>query len=155
MSNSATHRGATNRIRHDSQRPAGYRNGGRRIKHGGRRPGTPNRMTLELTDAVIKAAERVGSDLNGKDGLVGYLMRVGRKDSRAFGSLLRAVLPLRASVTIEEDRSTWTLDDYTAHFESRGIPMPFWFPAYLNGDLEQLAAHYEKELSLEVKLLPG
>src|SRR6516162_4583358 len=48
----------------------------RRRKHGGRKPGTPNKLTKELKDAVIQAAERVGSDEKGKDGLIGYLMRV-------------------------------------------------------------------------------
>src|SRR5262245_43524993 len=152
MSNPVTQSNIANRLRDDLQRPPGYRNSGRRLKHGGRKQGTPNKTTLELMDAVLKAAEGVGSNLNGKDGLVGYLMRVGRKDTKAFGSLLRAVLPLRASVTIDE--SMLTLEDHKAEFEKRGSEMPFWFSAYLNGDLERLAAHYEKELSLEIKLLP-
>ncbi len=124
----------------------------RRLKHGGRQAGTPNKTTQLLSELVIQAAERVGSDLNGEDGLVGYLMRVGRQDRKAFGSLFRSLLPLK--IKVEPDKSTWTLEDYRADYERRGLEMPFWFPAYFNGTLEELAEQLEKDLSLEVKLLP-
>jgi hypothetical protein len=124
----------------------------RHLKHGGRKPGTPNKTTQLLSDLVIEAAELVGSDLEGKDGLVGYLMRVGQQDTKAFSSLLRAVLPLK--VKLEPDKNTWTLEDYRVDYERRGMEMPFWFPADFNGTLEELAEQLEKELSLEVKLLP-
>ncbi len=151
MNNPATQENIVNRVRDDLRRSPKYRKSGR-VKYGGRKPGTPNKLTLELMDAVIKAAEEVGSDLHGRNGLVGYLMRVGQRDTKAFGSLLRAVLPLRASVTIDE--SMVTLEDHKAEFAKRGTEMPFWFPAYLNGELEQLAEELEKKLSLEIKLLP-
>ncbi len=130
--------------------------GNRRRKHGGRKPGTPNKLTKELRDAVIEAAERVGSDLKGKDGLIGYLMRVGRKDPKAFGSLLRAVLPLKINLETEfkDETAFWTLEECEAEFRRFGIRTPFWWPALLNGELEALAEQLEKELSLEVKLLP-
>ncbi len=125
----------------------------RRRKHGGRKPGTPNKLTQELRDAVIEAAERVGSDEKGKDGLIGYLMRVGRNDTKAFGSLLRAVLPLRIDLETELG-DEMTLEDCKAYFAKIGLPLPFWLPAQLNGELQELAEQLEKELSLEVKLLP-
>ncbi len=142
MNNPATQENILNRVRDDLRRPAKYRKSGR-VKHGGRKPGTPNKLTLELMDAVIKAAEEVGSDLHGRNGLVGYLMRVGQRDTKAFGSLLRAI-----------EESMVTLEDHKAEFAKRGREMPFWFPAYLNGELEQLAEEVEKKLSLEIKLLP-
>jgi hypothetical protein len=127
----------------------------RRGKHGGRKPGSQNILTRELTEAVIEAAERVGSDLKGTDGLIGYLMRVGRKDTKAFGSLLRAVLPLRIDLESEiEGERPWTLQDFESYFRQQRLPLPFWLPAYFNGGLEELAERLEKELSLEVKLLP-
>jgi hypothetical protein len=79
-------------------------------------------------------------------------MRVDQQDTKAFSSLLRAVLPLK--VKLEPDRNTWTLQDYRVDYERRGMEMPFWFPADFNGTLEELAEQLEKELSLEVKLLP-
>jgi hypothetical protein len=156
MSNpTKAHKKTTDRVRHNSQSLSGYRTN-RRIKHGGRKLGTPNKTTRELQEAVIEAAQRVGSDLNGKDGLVGYLMRVGRTDSKAFGTLLRAVLPLRVKYEMMEDTSSWTLEDYEADFRRREIPMPFWWPAYIHGDgeLEALAEQLQKQLSLEIKPWP-
>ncbi len=146
-----TPRNTADRVPHKSQPSLSYR----RMKHGGRKPGTPNKITRELQEAVIKAAQCVGSDLKGKDGLVGYLMRVGRKDSKAFGALLRAVLPLGVKYEAEpEDMSSWTIEDYEADFRRRGIPMPFWWPAYINGELEALAEQLQKQLSLEIKPWP-
>ena len=127
----------------------------RRMKHGGRKAGTPNKTTQLLSDLVIEAAERVGSDLKGKDGLIGYLMRVGREDTPAFGSLLRAVLPLRIDLKTEiEGERPWTLADFEAYYSQRRLPLPFWVLPYFNGGLEELAEQLKKELSLEVKLLP-
>jgi hypothetical protein len=132
----------------------------RRAKHGGRKPGTPNKMTTELKEAVIEAARRVGSDLKGKAGLVGYLMRVGQDDPKTFGTLLRAVLPLQINWNpeIEETRDpvieAKTLEEAEAYLRRQGTPVPFWLAAYYNGELEALAAQLEQELSLEVKLLP-
>jgi hypothetical protein len=132
----------------------------RRAKHGGRKPGTPNKMTTELKEAVVEAAQRVGSNLKGKDGLVGYLMRVGQDDPKTFGTLLRAVLPLQINwkAEIEENRDPLfearTLDEAEAYLRRIGLPVPFWLAPYYNGEIEALAARLEKELSLEVKLLP-
>jgi hypothetical protein len=153
MSESVTNKSASKHVDDKSQRSDHQRK--RHSKHGGRKLGTRNVLTSELTEAVIEAAERVGSDLKGTDGLIGYLIRVGRKDSKAFGSLLRAVLPLRIDLetAIEGERPS-TLADFEAYFSQRRLPLPFWMPAYFNGGLEELAEKLEKELSLEVKLLP-
>jgi hypothetical protein len=134
--------------------------GKRRTKHGGRQPGTPNKMTTELKEAVIEAAQRVGSDLKGKDGLVGYLMRLGRDDTKIFGTLLRAVLPMQINwkAEIEEHGDpvfeSESLQEAEEYLRRKGIPVPFWLASYYNGELKALAAQLEKELSLEVKLLP-
>jgi len=153
MSESATHKNASKHTHEKSRRSDHQRR--RRTNHGGRKPGSQNILTRELTEAVIEAAERVGSDLNGTDGLIGYLMRVGRKDTKAFGSLLRAILPLRIDLETEiEGERPATLEDFEAYFREQRLPMPFWLPAYFNGGLEELAEQLEKELSLEVKLLP-
>jgi hypothetical protein len=93
MSDLSERLSTSDRQRDQLAQPDSYRK--RRTKHGGRKPGTPNKMTTELKEAVIEAAQRVGSDRNGKDGLVGYLMRLGQDDTKTFGTLLRAVLPLQ------------------------------------------------------------
>ncbi|MFG1283367.1 hypothetical protein [Xanthobacter autotrophicus] len=80
----------------------------------GRKKGTPNKTTALLKDAIIKAAESVGEDGEGREGLVGYLKRVAKEDVKAFSSLLGKVLPLQVTgdndgplqiIVYPEDRS--------------------------------------------------
>ena len=47
-----------------------------------------------------------------------------------------------------------TLEEAEANLRKFGLLVPFWLAAYYNGGLEELAAQLEKELSLEVKVLP-
>lgn len=61
----------------------------------GRKKGVPNRTTTALKDAILKAAEAVGEDGEGKRGLEGYLRTVAKTDIKAFASLLGKVLPLQ------------------------------------------------------------
>ncbi len=72
-------------------------------KTGGRRKGTPNRTTQTLKDAILLAADEVGSDGNGADGLKGYLKRVAVEDVKAFAGLLGRVLPLQVAGADGED----------------------------------------------------
>lgn len=57
----------------------------------GRPPGTPNRMTVLLKDALLQAATEAG----GKDGLVGYLRTQAIKNPGPFMQQLGKVLPLQ------------------------------------------------------------
>ncbi len=95
-----THGSAPNRTR--EQRPGSFQKG--HAKLGGRQPGTPNVMTKELKVAVIEAASRLGSDLRGRDGVEGYLMRLAKNDMKTFVMLLRAVLPLQIKEEIRNRR---------------------------------------------------
>lgn len=63
----------------------------------GRRKGTPNKTTAVLKDAILLAAEEVGSDGAGKDGLTGYLRHVAKEDVKAFAGLLGKVLPMQVT----------------------------------------------------------
>lgn len=60
-------------------------------KTGGRAPGTPNRTTSLLKDAILEAATRAG----GKDELVGYLRTQASANPTAFMALLGRVLPMQ------------------------------------------------------------
>jgi hypothetical protein len=91
---------APNRAREASQRPDSFEKG--HAKMGGRKCGTPNVVTRELKAAIIRAAYRLGSDLKGKDGVVGYLTRIAKNDIKTFVMLLRAVLPLQLKSRTKE-----------------------------------------------------
>ena len=64
-------------------------------KTGGRKPGSVNKTTALLKDAVLKAAELAGSDIHGTDGLVGYLRMQATLNPAPFMSLLGRVIPLQ------------------------------------------------------------
>lgn len=72
------------------------RNGGR-LRIGGppRKKGLQNKITRVLKEAIVLAAEQIGEDGNGKDGLVGYLRRVARSDPKTFCALLGRIVPLQ------------------------------------------------------------
>lgn len=66
-------------------------NGGKR-PGAGRKPGVPNKITTELKQAILQAAEEAHSD-----GVVGYLKTVAMTNSSAFVSLLGKVLPMQVT----------------------------------------------------------
>lgn len=59
----------------------------------GRPAGSPNKTTKALKEAILAAAESVGSDGNGEGGLEGYLQDLAKTDRRVFAGLLGKVLP--------------------------------------------------------------
>ena len=63
----------------------------------GRKPGSVNKTTKALREAILEAAERSGRDRQGKGGLVGYLKRVADDDVKSFSVLLGKVLPLQVT----------------------------------------------------------
>jgi hypothetical protein len=63
----------------------------------GRKPGSVNKTTKALREAILEAAARSGRDAKGKGGLVGYLKRVADEDVKAFSTLLGKVLPLQVT----------------------------------------------------------
>lgn len=63
----------------------------------GRPKGSPNKTTAVLKDAILLAAEQVGFDGEGGDGLTGYLRRVASTDVKAYSSLLGRVLPMQVT----------------------------------------------------------
>jgi hypothetical protein len=81
---------------------------GKRVGDGtggpGRRPGSQNKLTRLLREAVIEAAENVGKveiTTNGKNkatrkgGLVGYLETLAIHQPKTFGTLLAKIIPLQ------------------------------------------------------------
>ena len=64
----------------------------------GRPPGAKNKVTTTLKEAILLAAEQVGQDGKGKDGLTGYLRSVAVAEPKAFCGLLGRVLPFQANL---------------------------------------------------------
>ena len=65
-----------------THRPGTFQGGHK--KRGGRKKGTPNRLNRNLLEAMVKAAEKVGSDGRGKDGIDGYFERLAGKKEELF-----------------------------------------------------------------------
>ncbi len=120
---------APNRAREASQRPGSFEKG--HVKIGGRKQGTPNVMTKELKLAVIEAAHRLGSDLKGKDGVIGYLTRLAKNDIKTFVMLLNAVLPVQIKKEARNRRYYYneepvrypTVAEIREEMRARGFPM--------------------------------
>ena len=67
----------------------------------GRKKGIPNAPTVFLRDAMLKAAEGVGEDGNGKDGLVGFLRDSALVQRGPFLQGLFKLLPKQVDVRQE------------------------------------------------------
>jgi hypothetical protein len=69
----------------------------------GRKPGTKNKFSRQLKEAILDAAASVGMDGKGKEGLEGFLIAQARKaDNRGFMMLLGKVLPM--TVAFDKNR---------------------------------------------------
>lgn len=71
--------------------PRGSKPGERR---GGRKRGTPNKLTGELKEMILQAAELAGDDIKAGGGTTAYLRMQATLNPQAFMSLLGRVLPL-------------------------------------------------------------
>ena len=63
----------------------------------GRPPGARNRTTRILKEAIILAAESIGEDGEGRDGLVGFFRKAANEEMPAYLSLMGKLLPLQVS----------------------------------------------------------
>lgn len=66
----------------------------------GRPRGVPNKTTRMVKEAILLAAEIVGADGKGKDGLVGYLVASARTERKTFLGLIGRVLPTQVQHTV-------------------------------------------------------
>jgi hypothetical protein len=108
------------RARDASQRPGTFQKGHR--KFGGRQKGTPNVITKDLKIAIVEAAHRLGKDGKGKDGLVGYLMALAATDTKTFGSLLRALLPLQIAPETDTVVTFRSAEELREKLIAQGVP---------------------------------
>tara|TARA_R100001086_G_scaffold211289_1_gene127189 strand:+ start:1743 stop:2027 length:285 start_codon:yes stop_codon:yes gene_type:complete len=68
-------------------------------KGAGRKKGGTNAVNKLIKDAVIEAAEIVGADGEGKDGLVGYLQKRAEDQPQAFMGMLSRIIPTQVEGT--------------------------------------------------------
>lgn len=97
-------------------------------RKGGRVKGQPNKITRQLKDAIIMAAEQCGEDGKGKDQLVGYLKRLARNYPKTFAALLGRVLPMQITGKIEGEATLHvkykSVEEVKAELKERGLPIP-------------------------------
>ncbi len=107
MTNHLMRGSAPDRARPANLRPGSFKQG--HAKLGGRKRGTPNLFSIDYRKAILEAADRIGQDGNGKNGVFGYFMWVGERHPGIFYTVLFvSLLPLQnaESETPEEPRST-------------------------------------------------
>ncbi len=88
---------------------------------GGRKKGIPNRTTLVLKTAILRAAEAVGSDGKGLDGLQGYLMMIAEKHPKEMVFLLSRVMPLQLAADMPATVVFRSAADVRRELDQRGI----------------------------------
>lgn len=95
-------------------------------KIGGRAKGTKNKTTVLLKEAIIMAAEHEGLDRHGKDGLVGFLRMLSRREPAVFGRLMEKLLPYQLTgkdgspMQVVHSTKQQLLD----RMKERGMPIP-------------------------------
>jgi hypothetical protein len=95
-------------------------------KTGGRKKGTPNKISSALKEAILQAAEQAG----GEHGTVGYLVVQALANPVAFLSLLGKVLPMTIADTVqnEEIKSLITMQVVWPEDKDGNIIYPSWWP---------------------------
>lgn len=63
----------------------------------GRKPGSQNLYTVNLRKAILLAAETVGENDKGKDGLLGFLIRLAKKHPKTFSQFLLKLIPTQVT----------------------------------------------------------
>lgn len=72
----------------------------------GRRKGSTNKATALLKDAIVLAAQAVGSDGKGKDGVTGYCEHLARNEPKAFAALMGRTIPTQIAGVGEDGEPT-------------------------------------------------
>jgi hypothetical protein len=103
-----------------TQRPGTFKKGHKKM--GGRKKGTPNLFNKDLIQAIVQAAEQVGSDGKGKNGVDGYLQRLAGKKEGYFVSLLRQAVQKQVPATEPENEIVYaTEQDFRQALLDRGV----------------------------------
>ncbi len=77
-----------------------YKKGGPKPPGSGRKKGTPNKRSRELSEAILAACNNLGLDLKGYGGTTGFFMRVGIKSPSTLANLAGRLLPLKIQAKV-------------------------------------------------------
>ena len=88
----------------------------------GEKKGVPNLLTRDLKEMIREAMERVGSDGEGKDGGLGYLITLAKEEKQVFATLVRAILPTTINANVTVDKPYVTEEVALAVLKARGLP---------------------------------
>ncbi len=78
-------------------------------KSGGRKAGTPNRLTSQVKEAIIAAFHAVGG--------AAYLERVAHTDHKTFCALVGKIVPGELKIDPESQLNLVVLRDYTGEHD--------------------------------------
>jgi hypothetical protein len=94
-------------------------------KTGGRKKGTPNKISGALKDAILEAAEKAG----GEEGIVGYLVVQAHANPVAFMSLLGKVLPMTIADAEQNKETKYVVQTSVVWPEDKdgNIVYPSWW----------------------------
>jgi hypothetical protein len=143
-----------------------FRKGAKRPANAGRKPGSINKTTVVLREAVLLAAELEGDvslqplkkaalcgasdeEVAKRGGLVGYLRFLARKHPQAFTTLLGKVLPLQVRVEARTETIYRTVSEVRAELERRGIPLEAVAPLLIEADKTEPEDDDDKETTRE------
>jgi hypothetical protein len=132
-----------------NNKPSGLRPNRRGERRGGRKAGTPNKVTGSLKEAILLAAEAVGADGKGKDGLLGYLTSLARRHPAIFVPLLGRVLPLQIDQKTEQKAVVHyeTLEERRAAMIAKG-----WSPASVAALEEAMEPKFLRDMREEERM---
>jgi hypothetical protein len=92
-------------------------------KTGGRKKGTPNKISGALKEAILEAAEQAG----GERGIVGYLVVQAHANPAAFMNLLGKVLPMTIADTAQNEERKYVFEQRIVYPRDKdGIICPEW-----------------------------
>ena len=109
MGNPFNRGSAPGRARDASQRSGSFKPGHKKL--GGRKKGTPNRISRAAKEQLLEVVSRVGSDGNGKDGVVGYYKWLAKRHPKIFLTQLARLLPLETPKAVSRG---WANETATA-----------------------------------------
>lgn len=89
----------------------------------------PNRTTSAVAEAILSAAEQVGEDGRGENGLVGFLRKVAVTQPKTYAALLGRVLPYQ--IAEEPPKKVFrTVEEIQEELRRSGLPIDRIFREY-------------------------